>query len=51
MTTAPTPTELLKIAADLRERFEAVRVSIRIDFEDSAVTFEVPAPRSEEDEE
>ena len=48
--TQPTPTEMWKIANDLRERFEAVKISIRIDFEDSSVTYEVPAPKEEEDE-
>ena len=48
--TQPTPTEMWKIATDLRERFEAVKISIRIDFEDSSVTYEVPASQGEEDE-
>ena len=49
--TQPTPTEIWKIATDLRERFEAVKVSIRIDFEDSSVTYEVPVTSQGDDDE
>lgn len=50
MTSQPSSTEMWKLAIELRDRFEAMKVSIRIDFEDSSVTFEVPAPNEDDDE-